>query len=77
MVGPFNPYMMTPVSSLRYKKLHFDITSWLSMNQVDYYAVPDMDSDFYADASHPTEEGYKWISQQMLADEKVRNWINK
>ncbi len=77
MVGPFNPYMMTPASSLRYKKMYTDIISWLSTNQVDYYAVPDMDSDYYADASHPTEEGYKWISRQMLSDEKVLNWINK
>jgi len=77
MVGPVNPHMLTPESRIRLENLYSDTTAWLKDSGIVHFVVPDMEPALYADATHPTAAGYELIAERMLADEKVRNWINK
>jgi lysophospholipase L1-like esterase len=77
MVGPISPHVLTPESLRRYRTLQSDVAAWLDQHKIDYFAVPDMSSDFYTDASHPTGAGYDVIAKQMLDDDKFVDWIKK
>ncbi|MHC4527083.1 MAG: hypothetical protein ACYS29_04325 [Planctomycetota bacterium] len=77
VAGPINPHMLTPESLRRYRRLQSGVTAWLEQHNVSHFTVPDMPSDFYADASHPTGQGYSVIAKQMSADDKFLNWIEK
>jgi hypothetical protein len=77
MVGPVNPHILTPESRILLEKLYSDTAAWLKDNDIVHFVVPEMEPGFYADATHPTAAGYELIAEQMLADENVRNWIDK
>jgi hypothetical protein len=62
MVGPINPYLLSEQSLKKYRRLQRDICKWLDSEKIEYFLVPDMPSEFYADASHPLALGYKQIA---------------
>ena len=66
MVGPINPYMMTPTSLAGFRKAQQNICAWLQSHQAEYVLVPDLPSDTYADASHPLDKGYDLIADTLL-----------
>ncbi|MFA5028878.1 MAG: hypothetical protein WC713_13485 [Candidatus Methylomirabilota bacterium] len=65
IIGPFNGYMMTKESLARYAAIKSAMESWLKQNNVSCYAVLELPSEFYADASQPVAEGYRLIAAEM------------
>jgi len=66
MVGPLNPYMLTPVSLNEFRRLQRDICLWLKDQNIEYASLPDLPSETYADASHPLSKGYDLIANSLL-----------
>jgi hypothetical protein len=66
MVGPLNPYMLTPASLEKFRKVQQDICAWLQTHKIKYMLVPDLPSEMYADASHPLDKGYDIIADNLL-----------
>lgn len=66
MVGPLNPYMLTPASLDKFRKIQQDICAWLKNQNIEYMLVPDLPSEMYADASHPLDKGYDLIADTLL-----------
>jgi len=77
MVGPINPYMMTPASLEKFRKIQRDICAWLQAHQVEYVLVPDLPSETYADASHPLDKGYDLIADSLLHSAVFASCINQ
>ena len=66
MVGPINPYILTPASLEKFRKIQQEICAWLEAQKVEYVLVPDLPSETYADASHPLDKGYDLIADALL-----------
>ena len=77
IIGPFNPYVLTEGSLLRYNKVRQQMESWLEAKGTACFSVPDMPSDYYADASHPLKEGYVQIAKELLQDERFQKWMQE
>ncbi len=67
MVGPINPYMLTPDSLAGLRRLQNDIKTQLAERKLSYFMVPDLPSGDYADASHPLADGYARIAAALAA----------
>ena len=66
MVGSINPYILTENSLKRYQTLRISIAKQLTSNNIEYIVMPDLPSDYYADASHPVDKGYAIMADQLL-----------
>ncbi len=69
LVGPFNEHMLTEESLKTYKSRKRDVEAWLRENGIPSAAPPALESDFYADASHPLGEGYSMLAKQLFDEE--------
>lgn len=72
MLGPINPYILTPESLSKYRKLQNEMKDFLDKKNVASYIVPDMPSETYADASHPLEKGYQIIADKLYETDFVK-----
>jgi len=77
MVGPLNPYMLTPASLNKFRKLQQDIYTWLKAHKIEYVPVPDLPTEMYADASHPLDKGYDLIADTLLLSPVFTPYINR
>ncbi|NOZ19886.1 MAG: hypothetical protein GXP25_02225 [Planctomycetes bacterium] len=75
LLGPFNPYLMTPRSLSVYRSLRAEMEASLKANGIAYYLAPDLPSNRYTDASHVAREGYAEIAGAMLEDAGFANWL--
>lgn len=75
LLGPFNPYIMTPKSLALYKDLRAKMEASLKAKDVPYWLAPDLASERYNDASHVGKEGYAEIAQAMAQDAGFRKWL--
>lgn len=66
MVGPINPYLLTPASLDKFRARQHEICAWLEDHKIECVPVPDLPSESYADASHPLGSGYEQISSLLL-----------
>ena len=62
IVGTLNPYMQTPASLERYKKLRADALADLKSSGAGIIDLPELPSAEYADASHPLAGGYATLT---------------
>ena len=62
VVGTLNPYMQTPASLERYKKLRAAALADLEKAGVAVIELPELPSAEYADASHPLAAGYATLA---------------
>ena len=62
LVGTLNPYMQTPASLERYKKLRADAIADLENTGAGIIELPELPSAEYADASHPLAAGYATLT---------------
>ena len=76
MVGPINPYILTPESLAKYRKLQNDIKDFLDKKKIDCCIVPDMPSNTYADASHPLEKGYQIIADKLYETDFMKRALS-
>ena len=66
VLGTVNPHMQTPGSIERYHKLRAEVKADLEKAGVPYIDLPELDSNDYADASHPLAAGYRKLAEYMI-----------
>jgi len=77
VLGPFNPYVLTEASLNRYNVIKGKMEKWFEKKRIRHYSVPDLPSEYYADASHPLKEGYLIIAEELLKDKSFQQWMEK
>jgi hypothetical protein len=75
LVGPFNEHMMTDDSLDKYRDIKKGVETWLKENNISYCIPKPLQSELYADASHPIRMGYKTLAQILLDDEAFKSTI--
>jgi hypothetical protein len=77
VLGPFNGHIMAEKNRPAYWKVHDDIVTWLSQNQVPHVAPESLPSTLYADASHPLTEGYELLAKRLYGDIDFQKWLKR
>ena len=77
LIGPFNPYLQTEESLLRYRTLQRKAEEWLSRKDLHYHSPSDLPSELFADASHPLGEGYVRIAEELFRARAFRQWLSE
>ena len=75
ILGPFNTYILTEESLNRYNIMKGKMEKWLEEEGVSYRSIPELPSEYYADASHPLREGYAQIAQELSETESFQKWM--
>ena len=75
LLGPFNPYILTEESLRPYNNIKDKMETWLEENEISYYSVLDLPSEYYAGASHPLKEAYAKIAGELFETEPFRKWM--
>jgi hypothetical protein len=75
IVGPFNEHRLEGTSLEAYRKLQQVIESWLVQNNIEYYIPPALPAALYIDASHPSNEGYDVLAQQLLGNQVLEQFL--
>lgn len=74
VIGPFNENLLTGRSPYRYRFVRSQVEQWLGDHGVPYYAVANLPSHLYADASHPLAEGYRTMARSLHDSGVFREW---
>jgi len=77
LIGPFNPYLQTEDSLLRFGAVKRSAEKWLTQNTVEHCAPRFLPSELYADASHPLKEGYTIIAEELFRAESFSHWLQE
>ena len=77
LVGPLNEHMLTADSLEGHRRLTFRIETWLWKNGIPCYVPPALPSRHYADASHPSSEGYATLAEQLLASKRLAELVEE
>lgn len=59
VIGPINEHMLTGPSQQSYQKFVREVEDWLRENELESLTIPNLDSEDYADLSHPLSTGYQ------------------
>lgn len=71
LLCPFNEHMLTPASRERFVDVRAAVMASLDATGVPVMAPSTLPSDFYADASHPLDAGYRRLAGDMMASGKI------
>lgn len=74
IVGPFNPYVMTPESLKRYAGVKTECVQWLEEEGIAHHVASDLPSEQYADSSHPLKGGYEALAFELTQSPSFRQW---
>jgi len=77
LIGPFNPYLLTPESLVRLRGIHRAAEEWFIQKNVRFYSPADLPSELYADASHPLRDGYVRIAEGLCRDQAFDQWLSE
>jgi hypothetical protein len=66
LVGPFNEHLIGRDSLARYRARKHGVVAWLSGHGLAHCAPPPLPSGSYADASHPTADGYAELARVLF-----------
>jgi hypothetical protein len=69
LVGPFNEHLLTAEGLRSYQERKDQVAAWLLDERIPHLVPPALPSDLYADASHPTADGYRRLAQWLAEDE--------
>ena len=69
LVGPFNVHMLDRQSRAVYNKRLAAVSAYLAAAGVPYFVPEPLDSDLYADASHPLAAGYAELARRLYENE--------
>ena len=75
--GPFNEHMVAADQRSTVASYRSTILEWLNQNDVPAVAPASLDSDLYADASHPLTTGYRKLAEELLADRSFHLWLTR
>lgn len=67
VLGPFNEHLLTPESRERYTTLKADAAARIEAVGIECIVASLLDSELYADASHPLAAGYKQMAEDLLS----------
>jgi hypothetical protein len=67
LVGPFNEHLLTDEGRQGHDELKRAVDEWLTEQGIPHYVPPALASEQYADASHPTAEGYAALARGLMA----------
>jgi hypothetical protein len=67
LVGPFNEHLLTEKGREGYARLREGLARWLRAEGVDHDVPLALESELYADASHPLAEGYRQLAERIFA----------
>ncbi|MFH1941104.1 MAG: hypothetical protein ABIL68_03290 [bacterium] len=65
IVGPLNETVLEPESLKIYKQLLINIQTWMEEAHLPHYVFPPLPGHLYADASHPLNQGYERMAEQI------------
>jgi hypothetical protein len=76
VVGPLNAHLMDEATRAGYQQWCDVVAEWLSTNGIDHIRLPTLDTELYADASHPLTEGYRRMAEETLLRlrRETRHW---
>jgi hypothetical protein len=66
LIGPFNEHKLNEKSLASYSKVKNDIESWLIDDKINYFIPPPLPEQLFADASHPTADGYALLAEEII-----------
>ena len=75
LIGPFNPFILSEESHIRYRAAIGTVELWLHENGVDHHSASDLPSEYYADASHPLAAGYARIAEELNGTASFQKWL--
>lgn len=76
VVGPFNEHMLDDESRSVYQARKREVKVWLDENRIPCYVPEPLDSELYADASHPLAKGYRTLAWDLLEDEAFQTFLS-
>ncbi len=65
-VGPFNEHMLSEDNRKRYRGLVEDVTGWMEREEISFHVFELLPGELVADASHPLEEGYRLMAEELV-----------
>ena len=77
IIGPFNPYILTNESYVRYNTMRKEMVKELKNERISYILLSDLPPELYADASHPLKDGYKEIAKELYKSEVFVSYLTK
>jgi hypothetical protein len=77
LVGPFNEHCLQADSRREYLQLKEQIKQVLEEQDVTYLAPEALDSELYADASHPLANGYMALVQEISQQAVFKSWLER
>ncbi len=77
LFGPFNEHMMQDQSLAAYRSLQQGAKTWLSSNNVAFHMPTALPSEYYADASHPLNSGYRQLANDLCKSESFKALIKR
>jgi len=79
LLGPYNPYILTPESRTRLYSLLKEVKKYFNEHGIPYFEAGSniLPSKFYADgASHLIYNGHDILAQEFVKDNSFREWLN-
>ena len=77
VVAPFNEYIIADDSRPGYERILSTAKQWFIEQEFAYYLFPVMPSELFADASHPTKEGYQYLARELLEQDTFQVFLEQ
>ena len=77
IVGPFNEAIIAKDSKEGYLKFRDGVVEWLKEQKIQYLSPAPLQSELYADASHPLTQGYRELAKKIYESPEFKNWIKE
>jgi hypothetical protein len=74
LVGPYNEHMLTAEGLREYDHRKQQAAAWLRERGILHHVPRALPSEDYADASHPTAEGYRRLAKDLFQQEAFRRF---
>ncbi len=77
LVGPFNEHLLTETGLRGYAERKDQVARWLAEQRIPHYVPPPLESDLYADASHPTAAGYAALARLLAVQSALQDFSRR
>jgi hypothetical protein len=77
IVGPFNEAIIAKDSKEGYVKFRDGVVEWLKEQKIQYLSPAPLQSELYADASHPLTQGYQELAKRIYESPEFKNWTKE
>lgn len=77
VIGPFNEHMLSAASRARHEKLLAEVKLWLEESGIPRHRFSLLPAELFADASHPVDEGYRLMAEELKENEEFKLWLGE